>query len=66
MSETSTNSSNVKKYRIYRNKTSRLPMITEEVDKDLEYITEFIYDDEEKAANAALFHYRLETVYVGK
>jgi len=61
----SANSFSDKKYRIYRSKETKLPMITTEIDNDMEYITEIVYDSEQKAANAALYHYKLEINFGG-
>ncbi len=52
---------NTSKFRIYRDDTTKLPRITQETDEKLEYINEVVYEDEEKAVNAAMFYFKMET-----
>lgn len=48
------------KFRIYRDCITKLPRITQETDEKLEYINEVVYEDEEKAINAAMFYFKME------
>jgi len=49
------------KYRVYRDPETNYPKITNEIDKELDFVNEVIYDDEDKAINYAIFLFSMET-----